>query len=91
MAPGGPRFQSTGPEGRQLRQDIIDGKFGEDLNKPAYMRVYNMEGRPYQRWTKDTFRNHARGMIRDYLTSREHQTAVGMMHGGRKNVVVAVW
>lgn len=72
------RFKSTGAEGKQLCQDVINGLFGNGP-KPNYMRVYNMPNRPYQQYTKDAFRFHARNMIHQHQTGIEHQAAIGKL------------
>ena len=64
------RWNTSGPEGIQLRRDIISG-FSDgslDLDKPDFMSLYRKE-QIYQSFPKDSFRNHVRNAIADYRTA----------------------
>ena len=66
----GGRWSTSGPEGIQLKRDIISG-FSDgslDLDKPDFMSLYRKE-QVYQSFPKDSFRNHVRNAIADYRTA----------------------
>ena len=55
------RWSTSGPEGIQLKRDIISGFLDGflDLDKPDFISRYRKE-QVYQSFPKDTFRNHVR-------------------------------
>ena len=64
------RWSASGPEGIQLKRDIISG-FSDgslDLDKPDFMSLYRKD-HIYQSFPKDSFRNHVRNAIADYRTA----------------------
>ena len=61
------RWSASGPEGIQLKRNIISG-FSDgslDLDKPDFMSLYRKD-HIYQSFPKDSFRNHVRNAIADY-------------------------
>ena len=71
-----PRWSTNGPEGIQLKKDIVEGvRDGSlDLDKPDYMTFYKSED-VYQNFSKDSFRNHMRHAIADFRTSTANKEA----------------
>ena len=64
------RWNTSGPEGIQLKRDIVSG-FSDgslDQDKPDFMSLYRKE-QVYQSFPKDSFRNHVRNAIVDYRTA----------------------
>ena len=60
------RWDRHGAEGTQLKKDILEGIKDGTLNvkNPDYMSLWNREDH-YQRFSKETFRNHVRYAIQD--------------------------
>ena len=64
------RWSASGPEGIQLKRDIISGSSDGllDIDKPDLRSLYRKE-QIYQSFPKGSFRNHLRNAIADYRTT----------------------
>ena len=64
------RWDRHGAEGIQLKKDILEGIKDSTLNvkNPDYMSLWNREVH-YQRFSKETFRNHVRHALQAYTTA----------------------
>jgi hypothetical protein len=64
------RWQSDGPEGQQLKNDVVssfqDGSL--DVANPDFMALYRKAPAMYGKFTKQVFRNHAKAAISDLVS-----------------------
>ena len=72
--PSTKRWQPDGPEGQQLKNDILssfqDGSL--DADNPDYMILYRKSPLLYGKYSKQVFRNHAKAAIADLVSAQGH-------------------
>lgn len=82
------RWDCSGAEGILLKKDILEGIKDGSMNveNPDYMRLWNKEAH-YQRFSKETFRNHVRNAIQDYTTA--HASSEARSKRNEKHLLVS--
>ena len=71
-----PWWSTNGPEGIQLKKDIVEGVRDGflDLDKPDNV-IFNKSENLYQNFSKDSFCNHMCHAIADFRTSTANKEA----------------